>query len=318
MLGSELAKQAWLELGTESIVVVPLFARGRMTGVLTLCRGAERSPMSDEEIVIAGEVATRAGLALDNARLYAEQRSLAEGLQRSLLTTPPEPEDCEIVARYVPAAEVASVGGDWFDSFLQPDGATVLVIGDVMGHDTVAAAAMGHVRGLLRGIAWHTGAAPAAVLSGLDAAMQGLQVGTTATAVVARLEPEPEEPERGFARLRWSNAGHPPPLAVDVDGTVTVLTGESTDLLLGIDPGTIRTETTRTFRRGATLLLYTDGLIERRDQDLDTGLTLLSETLAELADLPLERLCDQLLARMLPVEAEDDIALIAIRLHPQD
>ena len=317
-LGSEAARTSLSQLAPESVVAVPMTARGQITGILALCRGADRPPMSDDEITTALEVANRAGLALDNARAYAEQRSLAEVLQRSLLTTPPEPDHCQIVVRYVPAAHAASVGGDWFDAFLQPDGATILVIGDVMGHDTAAAAAMGQVRSLLRGIAWHSGAAPAEVLSGLDAAMQGLQVATTATAVVARLEQSLDERGRGVTRLRWSNAGHLPPMAINMDGTVMALSGVDHDLLLGFDPLTRRAESSVMLDRGATVLLYTDGLVERRGQDLDEGLALLRETLTELVDLPLDELCDVLLRRMLPAEAEDDVALVAVRLHLQD
>ena len=117
-LGSEAAKTSLSQLAPESVVAVPMTARGQITGILALCRGADRPPMSDDEITTALEVANRAGLALDNARAYAEQRSLAEVLQRSLLTTPPEPDHCQIVVRYVPAAQAASVGGDWFDAFL--------------------------------------------------------------------------------------------------------------------------------------------------------------------------------------------------------
>ena len=187
-----------------------------------------------------------------------------------------------------------------------------------MGHDTAAAAAMGQVRSLLRGIAWHSGAAPAEVLSGLDAAMQGLQVGTTATAVVARLEQSLDERGRGITRLRWSNAGHPPPMAINADGTVMALSGVDHDLLLGFDPLTRRAESSVMLDPGATVLLYTDGLVERRGQDLDEGLALLRKTLTELVDLPLDELCDVLLRRMLPVDAEDDVALVAVRLHLQD
>jgi PAS domain S-box-containing protein len=317
-LGTDLARSSWIALDPESLVVVPLHAHDQLIGILSLVRGPGRPPMSAEEITTAREVAARAGLALDNARLYAEQHNLAEGLQRSLLTTPPEPDHCEITVRYVPAAQAASVGGDWFDSFLQRDGATVLVIGDVMGHDTVAAAAMGQLRGLLRGIAWHSGAAPAEVLSGLDAAMQGLQVNTTATAVVARLEQSLDERDRGVTRLRWSNAGHPPPMAINPDGSVIALVGVGPDLLLGIDPETPRTESAVVLDRQSTVLLYTDGLVERRDQDLDEGLALLRDTLGELAHLPLEDLCEALLQRMVPGDPDDDVALVAVRLHRQD
>lgn len=317
-LGSQIAKEALIRLAPESAVVVPMVARGQIVGILTLCRGADRAAMSPDEVNTALEVAARAGLALDNARLYGEQRGLAEVLQRSLLTTPPAPDHCEIAVRYVPAAEVASVGGDWFDAFLQADGATVLVIGDVMGHDTVAAAAMGQVRSLLRGIAWHTGAAPAEVLSGLDAAMEGLEVTTTATAVVARIEQSRDERARDITRLRWSNAGHPPPMAMHPDGTVQALAGVAVDLLLGFDPATTRTESTVVLDRGSTVLLYTDGLVERRGQDLDEGLAMLARTLHDLRDLPLEDLCDGMLREMLPAVIDDDVALVAVRLHRQD
>lgn len=305
-------------LAPESAAFLPLRARGRTVGLLSLFRGAARGGLTETDLAIAGEVAARAGLALDNALLYAQQRSLAESLQTSLLTDPPEPDHCHIVVRYVPAAEAASVGGDWFDSFLQADGATVLVIGDVVGHDIEAAAAMGQVRGLLRGIAWYSGAGPAEVLSGLDAAMEGLQVATTATAVVARLEQTRAEHEGEVRLLRWSNAGHPPPMTVSAGGAVTVLDGPDPDLLLGIDPQTARAESTVTLDSGATILLYTDGLVERRGPSLDEGIGLLRDTLADLAELPLDDLCDELLARMLPERAEDDVALVALRLFPQD
>lgn len=306
------------ELAPESAAFLPLRARGRTVGLLSLYRGSSRDGLTETDMVIAGEVAARAGLALDNALLYAEQRSLAEGLQTSLLTDPPEPDHCHIVVRYVPAAEAASVGGDWFDSFLQADGATVLVIGDVVGHDTEAAAAMGQVRGLLRGIAWYSGAGPAEVLTGLDEAMEGLAVETTATAVVARLEQTLAEQECDLRVLRWSNAGHPPPLTVSPGRPVTVLDSADPDLLLGIDPRTRRVESEIALESGATVLLYTDGLVERRGQSLDEGIGLLRDTLADLADRPLDELCDELLTRMLPERAEDDVALVALRLFPQD
>ncbi len=315
-LGDETARRTLLQLAPESVVVVPLLARGHMTGVLTLLRGADRVPMPPEELETAVDIAARAALALDNARLFAEQRGLAEGLQRSLLTTPPQPDHCHIAVRYVPAARAASVGGDWYDAFLQRDGATVLVIGDVMGHDTAAAAAMGQLRGLARGIAWHSGGTPAEVLRSLDDAVQGLQLDTTATAVVARLEQGPAEAAHGVRLLRWSNAGHPPPLVLQPGGTVRTLGGS--DLLLGLDPGSARTDETVELGSGATVVFYTDGLVERRGQDLDDGLALLRTALAELADAPLEELLDGLLARLLPDDADDDVALVAVRLLPED
>jgi len=321
VLGEGEARDLIRELAPDSAAFLPLLAHGRTLGLLSLFAGPGRGRLTARDLQIAGEVAGRAGLALDNARLYEGQRRLAEGLQRSLLTAPPEPDHLHVVVRYEPAAQVAQVGGDWYDAFLQADGSTVLVIGDVVGHDTQAAAAMGQLRGLLRGIAATTGEGPAQVLTRLDGAMELLQVGTTATAVVARLEQTDGERERGITRLRWSNAGHPPPIVILPDGMVTVLSssaGVDADLLLGIDPGTPRAESQVVLDRESTVLLYTDGLVERREQSLDEGLSKLRAILTELADRPLGELCDEVLARMLPARAADDVALAAVRLYRQD
>jgi serine phosphatase RsbU (regulator of sigma subunit) len=239
-------------------------------------------------------------------------------LQRSLLTDPPEPDHAEIVVRYLPAAEAARVGGDWYDAFLQPNGSTMLVIGDVVGHDTAAAAAMGQVRSLLRGIAAYSDAGPVEVLRGLDSAMTVLQIDTLATAAVARFEQTADERERGVTRMVWANAGHLPPLALHPDGSVAVLADWKADLLLGVDAAAVRAESVVTLDRGATVLLYTDGLIERRDADLDAGLDRLRMHLGKLADLPLQELCDELIIRLVDGEPEDDVALVAVRLHPED
>jgi serine phosphatase RsbU (regulator of sigma subunit)/PAS domain-containing protein len=313
------ARELCRRLDPEAAVVVQLRGRDRTVGLLSLFRGPAGGAFSREDLQTLDEIAARAGLALDNARLFAEQRDLAEGLQRSLLTPPPEQPHLQVAVRYEPAAQAAQVGGDWYDSFLQPAGSTVVVIGDVVGHDTAAAAAMGQVRSLLRGIAVHSGGGPAAVLRGVDAAMQTLQVDTTATAVIARLEQSSGERERGATRLRWSNAGHPPPVVVGPDGSCATLAAGESDLLLGLDPATPRAEREVTLERGAMLLLYTDGLVERRGQSLDEGLARLSEVLAELTrqDMPLEVLCDQLLQAMLPERPEDDVALVAVRLHDE-
>ncbi|WP_245886481.1 SpoIIE family protein phosphatase [Kineococcus xinjiangensis] len=317
ILRDDAARQMIEQLAPESAVVMPLRARGRTVGLLTVLRGVKRPAPQREDLLTLEEICDRAGLALDNARLYTQQQRLAEGLQRSMLTSPPEPDHLQIVVRYRPAARAAQVGGDWYDAFLQPDGSTVLVIGDVMGHDVNAAAAMGQIRSLLRGIAYYSGAGPAAILTGLDATMQGLDVETTATAVVARLEQTPEQKEQGTTVLRWANAGHPPPLLLQPDGTVTTLDGRST-LLLGIDPSTAREDAERTVERGSTVLLYTDGLIERRHQSVDEGLELLRKAVADLAGTPLDELCDGILDRLLPEQPEDDVALVAVRLHLQD
>ena len=301
--------------GTE--VALPLRARGRTLGLLTLFYANGHEPTPDD-VSAAQDVADRAGLAWDNARLFGQQQQMAEVLQRSLLTEPPEPDHAEIVVRYLPAAEAARVGGDWYDAFLQPNGATMLVIGDVVGHDMAAAAAMGQVRSLLRGIAAYSDAGPCEVLRGLDSAMAVLQINTLATAAVARFEQTDDERRRGVTRMVWANAGHLPPFALHPDGSVAVLNAPKPDLLLGVDATVQRTESVVTLDRGSTVLLYTDGLVERRDADLDAGLHRLRTQLAALAQLPLPQLCDELITRLVAGKPEDDVALVAVRLHPQE
>jgi serine phosphatase RsbU (regulator of sigma subunit) len=273
--------------------------------------------MDAEDLETAWQVAAEAGSAVARVHRQSQQALLAEALQRSLLTDPPHIRDASIVVRYVPAAEAARVGGDWYDAFLQRDGAPMIVIGDVAGHDTAAAAAMGQLRGLLRGIAHHSGAGPAEVLRGLDEAIAHMYADTMATAAVARLE-RTEAVGGGASRLRWANAGHPPPVALSPDGTVTVLGGPVGDLLLGVDPAAGRPEYVADLGPGTTVLMYTDGLIERRDSTLDEGMTRLTGHLRELAGRSLEELCDALLERMLCGTPQDDVALVAVRLTRGD
>ncbi|TXR55191.1 SpoIIE family protein phosphatase [Quadrisphaera setariae] len=317
-LGDEEARHLVGELAPEALCVLPLTAHGRTLGALSLFWGSERGGPGVDDLATAREVASRAGTALENARLYERQRDLAEELQRSLLTAPPEPDHLEVAVRYLPAGVAAQVGGDWYDAFLQPDGATVVVIGDVVGHDSAAAAAMGQLRGLLRGIAYTTGAGPAEVLERLDAAIPGLLMSTTATAAVLRLEQGGSERADRTTALRWSSAGHPPPFVLHPDGSVVALEVDDPDLLLGIDPSVVRQERVEVVRRGCTVLLYSDGLVERRGQSLDVGLERLRRLLAERGHLPLQELCDQLLSELVSTRPEDDVALVAVRLHPED
>ncbi|TYP86523.1 SpoIIE family protein phosphatase [Blastococcus xanthinilyticus] len=309
--------EAFWALRPQSALTLPLAARGRTLGALSIYRSADRPQLDDEDASVARDVAGRVALALDNARLYDQQRRLAEGLQRSLLTAPPQHDSSEIVVRYHPAMAVAEVGGDWYDAFLQPSGAAMLVIGDVVGHDTEAAAAMGQLRGMLRGIAYREGIGPAGVLTDLDAAIQGLRMGTLATAAIVRLEQTDAERAAGRTRLRWSNAGHPPPLVLHPDGSVEELAGERAELMLGVDAGTSRSESVVTVLPGSTVLLYTDGLVEGRDLSLDEGMARLRAALGELSGESLPDLCDAVIERLRPEGLQDDVALVALRLHPQ-
>ncbi|WP_369251989.1 SpoIIE family protein phosphatase [Geodermatophilus amargosae] len=298
-------------------LVLPITGRDRVLGALSLFTGTGR-PLSADDEATATDIASRMGLALDNARLARAQTRIAEGLQRNLLTAPPEPAHAHIVVRYVPAGEAARVGGDWYDAFMQRNGATVLVIGDVAGHDVEAAASMAELRSLLRGIAASSDGGPAEILMGLDTSMELLQVRTMATAAVARLEQTPAQRAAGLTRLTWSNAGHPPPLVLHPDGRLSFLAAERAELLLGVVPGTPRTQHEATLERDTTVLLYTDGLVERRSSDLDEGLDLLRSAVRDLADLPLDQLCDGVIDRLVDGRPDDDVALVAVRLHRED
>lgn len=298
-------------------VYLPLRGRGHTLGVLTLWCNTGRT-ITGDELAGAREVADRIGLALDNGRLYRQQAQLAEELQRSLLSQPFQPDHAEVAVRYTPAVEAARVGGDWYDAFLQPGGAMMLVIGDVVGHDTAAAAAMGQLRSLLRGIATYSDAGPGEVLRGLDAAMSLLDLQTLATAAVARLEQDAGDLAAGRTRLRWANAGHLDPIVLLPDGTLTALASWQGDLLLGVDSTATRQEYELVLERGSTVLLFTDGLVERRGEDLDTGLDRMRAAVTELADQPLTVLCDELVERLVHGRPDDDVALVAVRLHPQD
>jgi PAS domain S-box-containing protein len=319
------ARDRLLELAPASAAVIPLRARGRTVGVLSLFRGDHRPSFTSEDVVLLEAIGSRAALGLDNARLYAAQRDVSETLQRSLLSAPPRPGHLQIGTRYQPAGETARIGGDWYDAFVQGGAASgspdvVVVVGDVVGHDVEAAAAMSQVRGLLRGIAVHSGGAPAAILTGVDTVMESLQMETTATAVVARFELRAGlGTAPGEALVRWSHAGHPPALMLSSDGHVSRMADVDTnDLLLGLDPTTPRAEHVAVLEPGATLVFYTDGLVERRDRDVDDGVTELAELLGALAPerLDVDDLCDHLLGGMIGDKPEDDVALLVVRLAP--
>ncbi len=313
-LVTEEVREAWRRLDAGSFTLVPLRARGETFGAIALVNTSRRPPHTEMEIAIAVEVARRASLPLDNARLYERQLKVAETLQRSLLTPPPQPDHLEIAVRYQPAASNMHVGGDWYDAFQQPDGATLLVIGDVIGHNVEAAAAMGQVRSIVRGIAYDRQEGPASILTRVDVVMSGLRIGTLATALIARIE-QPAAQARDLRTLRWSSAGHLPPLVLHPDGRVDVLDTRP-EMLLGAEAPDRRTDHEARLRPGDTLLFYTDGLIEHGRTLIDEGIARLTAVTAELGHLTVDQLCDQLLARIVRHRSDDDIAIVAVRCHP--
>ncbi len=280
---------------------------------------------TDEHVVDAEELELLEGFAaqcaqtLDRIRGREAQQAMAaravamsETLQRSLLSAPAEPDDLAVAVRYRPAIQEAQVGGDWYDSFLTSKGVLSLVVGDITGHDRQAAAVMGQTRNLLRGVAYTLAEPPAAVLSTLDRALRDLEVRTYATVVLANVEQTPEQAAEGLRTLRWSNAGHPPPVLLRADGTTSLL-DTPPNRLLGVDPDARRDDHEILLGPGDLVLLYTDGLVERRGMDLDDGLDWLTSTVAGSAGLDHEQLCDTLLD-LVDERAEDDVALLALRI----
>ena len=304
--------------GLEAWAALPLRVGGRPLGSLTV-GWEKRHVFEDNDVRVLEAFAAQCSQAVNRvARRETERRqaratrSMVEMLQRSLLTDPPRHEHLDIAVRYRPATREVQIGGDWYDAFVSPDGGTTLVVGDVTGHDWTAAAVAGQLRNMLRGVASALDDAhPGQVLSGLDRALRETGIATLATAVVARVE-EPLD-TAGDRVLRWSSAGHPPPLLIAPDGTATFLE-RPVDLLLGVDAGTPRHQHAVALRPGATVVLYTDGLVERRDAPLDEGLARLLAAAPGLARHPVEALCDELLDRLDP-DLTDDVALLAVRVR---
>jgi len=294
-----------------SVITVPLGARRQITGALTLVRTDPAHPFGPADLDVVSDIGRRVGLVLDNARRYGRQRAVAEAMQRNLLAPLPQPGRLRLAARYQPAPVGSQVGGDWYDAFELKDGALALVIGDVVGHDLTAAAGMAQLHGILRSLAWDRAEPPGAVVDRLDDAMPAITTVSMATLVLARVE---GDPHTGPWTLRWTSAGHPPPLLLAPGGQAQYLEAGQ-GLLLGVPPGagSTRPDATLPLPPGATLLLYTDGLIEIPGSDLESGLVRLRRHALALADAPLDTLCDQLLARM-PPGSTDDVALLALRL----
>ncbi|MBB2903175.1 PAS domain S-box-containing protein [Kineococcus radiotolerans] len=305
-------------LGAASTLFVALPGRRHSDDVMILVRGTGQPRHSEADLGIAVDLARRAGLILDNARLYEQQHTIAATLQDSLLPTLPTIPGIRAAARYRAAASGAQVGGDFYELISLPGDAIGLAIGDVVGHDVLAAAAMGHLRGLLRACAWNADNAdsdPARVLERVDELLAGLGLGTLATLTYAHLTPDTDEdataeggPVSGWA-LRYSNAGHPPLMLRTPEGTVTALDGPH-DLLLGV-VAQERATSTHHLPAGSTLLAYTDGLVERRGEHLADGLERLAAAFAAGPEDP-DELCTHLLQQL--GSEGDDTAVLALQV----
>jgi hypothetical protein len=294
--------------GIHSAAIVPIRSARAVLGALTLGRAHRPGDFTTADLPLLEDIASRAGLALDNARLYQRQRKVAETMQNHLLPQLPSVPGLQMIARYLPAPHASQVGGDWYDSFPLPDSATALVIGDVVGHDLEAAAGMAQLRNMLRAYAWGRQDPPSLIVERLDAAVTHLTDISMATMIFGRIEKTAD----GHWELSWSNAGHPPPLLISRDGRTTYLTSGQ-GILLGVGEYTSRPDAVALLAPGSTLLFYTDGLIEEPGHSLDEGLNRLSRHAAALAHRPLPSFTDRLLHRVRPAGNDDDVALLALR-----
>lgn len=283
---------------------VPLRRRNdSLLGTLAIT-AATGASFSDDDQALLTQLAQLAGVALENAELYEAERIVAETLQRTLLPPRlPEVPGVTMAVRYLPGSRQGDVGGDWYDAVTLPDGRLALMVGDVMGKGIRAAAGMGQLRIALRAYAVE-GHAPATAVARLDQALEELQ-GDLATVVYLVHDP-------ASGALRYSNAGHPPPLLLSPDGSSHLLRGGLAPPL-GCMIGTTCAEASEPTQPGATLVIYTDGLVERRDDDIEHGLERLQTVAEAAADADLETFCDRLLDGMDAEHRSDDVALLVVR-----
>ncbi|UYQ66393.1 SpoIIE family protein phosphatase [Streptomyces peucetius] len=294
-------------------LIAPIRGLREVLGALTLGRSDRPEPFTSADIPLLEDIARRAGLALDNARLFQRQRKVAETMQRHLLPQMPPVPGLEMAARYLPAPHASQVGGDWYDAFYLADRSLALVIGDVVGHDLDAAAEMAQLRNILRAYAWTHQEPPSIVVGHVDEAIPHISEVELATMIFGRLETD----ATGQWTLRWTNAGHPPPLLVTYDGQSRYLT-DGHGLLLGTHVSIPREDATVVLPPQSTLVLYTDGLIESPGRSLDDGLERLRRNAASLARRPLEGFTDLVMERARPDDNDDDVALLVVRVPPKD
>ncbi|MGW8377620.1 SpoIIE family protein phosphatase [Streptomyces sp. ODS28] len=299
-------------INNRSMLVVPLKARDVVLGFMILLRHPLRAEFNDMDRVTGAELAARAGLVLDNARMYTYQENVAETLQDSMLPRiQPRMAGCDTATRYLPGTRLGRIGGDWFDTVKLPGSRTALVVGDVMGHGLNSAAMMGQLRTAVQTMA-ALDLEPAHLLRKLDDLAQRLGDGYLATCLYAVYDPIRSE-------LRMANAGHIPPVLVRADDGSSRLLDLPTGAPIGV--GGVPFETvTVPVRPSDRLVLCTDGLVEVRGSDIGEGLAALCESAAHPA-ASMDDACDTIiraLARSTLSERggrKDDVALLMARLN---
>jgi serine/threonine-protein kinase RsbW len=292
-----------------SVVSVPLLAEGRPLGVVTLGADRRRGPFTAADVEVAEQLALQVAQVVDKAQRFEEETLTSHTLQANLLPPPPPPVPGFAVAvRYLPASRGADVGGDFYDVVPVAGDQVALAVGDVVGHDITAAAVMGQLRSVYRALLADR-PSPSALIDRLQAGWSLLGMQRMATALFATLDP-------ATGRLRVASAGHLAPLVM-WEGE-TALMDVRPSRMLGAPPSpTPAEEWAGVLPPGATLVLYTDGLVESRDADLDRGLyRLLDAAGTGPGTADPDELCDRLLAELAGGVRGDDVALLAITRLP--
>ncbi len=315
-LAEDLEEHAGHHLLDRSVAVHAVPGRRRVLGLLVAIPFDDEDQRSGDVRTVLGVTARRAGLAIDNARLYAREHRLAETLQRSMLPEQADVSGLDVWTYYAPNSDHAQVGGDWYDILQVTQDVVGVVVGDVVGHDVEAAATMGQLRSVARAYAYER-TTPGPVLDRVDALVSGMRIPRSASLVYATFkrhaashdeEADVAIPERWT--FEYSRAGHLPPLRVR-DGEVIMLDDGGGPLVgFGSSP---RETAPVDVQPGDTLLFYTDGLIERRDRSLRVGLDTLVETAATIEAHDAAGIGEELLSRLAEAP-EDDVALVVVRI----
>jgi PAS domain S-box-containing protein len=292
-----------LARGVHTLIVVPLIARGTTLGTAAFMRAEQPGPYADADMSLFGELASRAAVSIDNARLYHREHDAAVTLQRSLLPRAiPEVTGLETAYGYQPANRHAQAGGDWFDVIPLPDGQVALVIGDVTGHGIHAAAVMGQLRTTTAALA-RLGSPPQEIMQQLSHLLADHDSETEATCLYALYDPRAR-------RFRFTSAGHPPPALRHPDGKVEFVDVRQ-GMILGVQCDRYPTTEAR-LAPGCVLALYTDGLVEQPGDVIDVGMARLARTLAASLEGSLGSCRDAVLGSR--PDASDDIALLLARV----
>ncbi|SBU96718.1 GAF domain-containing protein [Streptomyces sp. MnatMP-M77] len=317
------AVEAFNSLGLSSAVCVPL--PGTKVPLGTLVLGWDKAHTIDiVERALLAALAGYTARAVERALFVENRVATARQMQEAILTDLPVAHAVELAALYLPSAATDLVGGDWYDAYRLPTASRggeehaaldelAVSIGDITGHDMHAATLMGQIRSMLRQADLdHPGGGPARAVAAVEHANSRLDIGASGTLVHAHLRPDPGGQASAW-ELTWTNAGHPPPLITTGDGQVRVLCEHGILIFPGLNE-TAREDHRITLPPGSTLLLYTDGLVERTSTSMEEAIDLVGRILVDHTGRPLDGLLEALADQVGGPEPGDDIALLAVRI----